>query len=539
MAARTLAIEIGMIVITLAARTQADTLVGKWIGEVKFNGRMRKALLHCASENAGMRGQIDIPFAGPTMLRREALSELSFDGGNASFVVKLRDWEALRFSGRLQGDLLEGDLIQGDDRSRFYFVRVRDIAARQLADYGGWYEFESGSRGWLTVKPEGGLSYLDSKNMEGMTLFPVGTDRFLEWTGEPPFDDTVEFQRDGSGTIAGCVVREGGKKKRTARRVHDGPFIPEAVTYNSDGGSLAGLLMLPRREGPHAAVVVVHGAGYGTRERARELLIAESLLANNVAVLTYDKRGCGLSSGDWTKASYEDLAADALAGVDFLRSRPEIRANAIGLYGHSQGGMIVPIAAARSPHVAFVINESGSAVPLTDAELYQAEIIYRKNGVRDADLREAMDYTRLRLSAFLDPAKWPDYMAARMRNRQKSWFAFSGFSPASSPNDPAVIALRKQMSFRGDIWHSVNVPALHLYGSADQLVPVEACVKRLRDIQTSRKLTNWTFKVFPGARHGCHASPYWPAEFLNVLVEWTLSVTRETAPNDSGVGGKP
>ncbi len=527
MAGSTLAIAIGMTVAALAAPIQADSLVGKWIGEAKFNGPMRKAFLHCAAENAVMRGHIDIPFAGPTTLRREALSEIATDGSNVSFVVKLRDWDELRFNGRLEGDLFEGDLTQGDDRSSFYFVRVEDVDTAQLSTYTGWYESESGTRGWLAVKPEGGLSYLDSKNMEGMTLFPVGMDRFLEWTGEPPFDSMVEFQRDASGTIERFVVREGGKEKRTATRVSGGPFGQNAVTFNNDNVTLAGLLLLPRGEGPFPAVIVVHGAGYGTRERARELLIAESLLAKNVAVLTYDKRGCGLSSGDWTTASYEDLAADALAAVDLLRSRAEIQASAVGLYGHSQGGMIVPIAAARSAHVAFVINESGSTVPLAEAELYQSEIIYKKNGVRDADLREAMDYTRLRLGAFLDPAKWPEYLAALERNRQKPWFAFSGFSPTASPNDPAVKALREQMSFDGMIWYSIRVPALHLYGSADQLVPVDACVKRLQEVEASRKLSNWTYKVFPGAGHGCHASPYWPEDFLEALAQWTLSVTRE------------
>ena len=78
-----------------------------------------------------------------------------------------------------------------------------------------------------------------------------------------------------------------------------------------------------------------------------------------VAALIYDKRGCGASTGDWTRAGLSDLAEDALACVQFLRSRPDINPTQVGLWGLSQGASIIPIAAGRSPEVAFVIAVGG------------------------------------------------------------------------------------------------------------------------------------------------------------------------------------
>lgn len=76
------------------------------------------------------------------------------------------------------------------------------------------------------------------------------------------------------------------------------------------------------------------------------------------AVLSYDKRGVGGSSGDWREASMDDLAADAAAALGFLRTRPGVRADAVGLFGHSEGGWLVLRAAAARDDLPWVVTNS-------------------------------------------------------------------------------------------------------------------------------------------------------------------------------------
>jgi hypothetical protein len=138
----------------------------------------------------------------------------------------------------------------------------------------------------------------------------------------------------------------------------------------------------------HAAVVwvaLVHGSGPQTRDgpfggylRA----IAEHFAAAGVVVLTYDKRGCGESSGEWETTSFEDLAADACAAVDVLRGVDGVER--VGLWGSSQAGWILPIAAAER-ELATVIVVSGAGCGITPGEqgLYWRECVLRERSVAE------------------------------------------------------------------------------------------------------------------------------------------------------------
>lgn len=146
------------------------------------------------------------------------------------------------------------------------------------------------------------------------------------------------------------------------------PYRSEAVSFQNGEVTLAGTLTLPAGEGPFAAVLFITGSGPQDRDEtiARHrpfLLLTDTLTRAGYATLRVDDRGVGGSSGDLSRATYDDLTGDVLAGVASLRAHPAIDRERIGLFGHSEGGYLAPLAAARSDDVAFVIMMAGPAVP--------------------------------------------------------------------------------------------------------------------------------------------------------------------------------
>ena len=93
------------------------------------------------------------------------------------------------------------------------------------------------------------------------------------------------------------------------------------------------------------------------------LPFARFLIRRGVAVLGYDKRGVGGSTGDWNTASFDDLAGDAVAAFEYLKTRSDIDRAQIGLLGVSQAGWIMPLAAVRAKDFGFLISISGAGVP--------------------------------------------------------------------------------------------------------------------------------------------------------------------------------
>ncbi len=151
------------------------------------------------------------------------------------------------------------------------------------------------------------------------------------------------------------------------------PYCCEEVAFAGRDGAvtLRGTLTLPAGEGPFPAIVLVTGSG--TQNRDEELfdhkpflVLADRLTRHGVAVLRYDDRGYGASPEEQRRLRFtttEDLAEDALGAFDCLRSHPSIDGNRIGIGGHSEGGTIAFIAAAREPQVAFVVSLAGMIVP--------------------------------------------------------------------------------------------------------------------------------------------------------------------------------
>jgi fermentation-respiration switch protein FrsA (DUF1100 family) len=239
-------------------------------------------------------------------------------------------------------------------------------------------------------------------------------------------------QRDGTqvlfevavaaGSYAGTLAADGGSIDGTWKQggqgfpvillKQAGPFVlqrpqePHApfpytstdvtITNARAGVQLAGTLTVPPGAGPFPAVVLVTGSG--PQNRDEELLghkpflvIADYLSRNGIAVLRYDDRGVGKSTGVFSQATTMDFADDAEAAFTFLAARPEVDGKRTGIAGHSEGGLIAPIVASRNPGVGFVVLLAGPGIRGDKLLLLQSAAIARTSGQTEAQVRSTVD----------------------------------------------------------------------------------------------------------------------------------------------------
>ena len=147
------------------------------------------------------------------------------------------------------------------------------------------------------------------------------------------------------------------------------PYKSENVEYiNSDGSvHFGGTLTLPDSDQPVPVVLLISGSGQQDRDETifnhkPFAVIADHLARNGIAVLRVDDRGVGQTTGEVKNATSADFAKDVLAGIAFLKTRSEIDPSKIGLIGHSEGGIIAPMAANQSKDIDFIVSMAGMGV---------------------------------------------------------------------------------------------------------------------------------------------------------------------------------
>lgn len=165
------------------------------------------------------------------------------------------------------------------------------------------------------------------------------------------------------------------------------PYREEEVTYKNAAANieLAATITIPNGKGPFPAALLIVGSGPHDRDETLMghkpfLVLADYLTRKGIVVLRYDKRGVGRSSGDFSTAKMSDFAADANAGVAYLRTRAEVDPHRVGLVGHSEGGIVAPMAAVNNADVAFVVMMAGTGVPGIELLQEQARLLRQAAG---------------------------------------------------------------------------------------------------------------------------------------------------------------
>lgn len=277
----------------------------------------------------------------------------------------------------------------------------------------------------------------------------------------------------------------------------------EDVRYPSGALQLGAELLLPEARRPTGGAVIVQGSGSSDRTNSWSRAIAQYLAGRGIGVLLTDKRGCGSSGGDWRTASFGDLAQDALAGVEYLRKRPEIDSARVGLVGLSQGGWIAPVATVRSGGVAFVINVSGAAVGYAEQTMIEMANTAHQGGLAEPQVSDVLELNRA-AGRYLLTGEWQPYARLRDRALRGPWAKIAEGFPAS-PDLPIWTFLRAVADFDPmPYWILVTQPVLVLYGAEDERdnVPVAESVRRLEHGFRSVRKENYRIVVVLAAGHG-------------------------------------
>jgi len=179
------------------------------------------------------------------------------------------------------------------------------------------------------------------------------------------------------------------------------PYNEEEVTFvdSTAGIELAGTLTIPKVGDPFPAVVLVTGSGPQDRDESLLghkpfLVLADYLTRHGIAVLRYDDRGVGKSAGKFSTATTNDFVNDALAGVKFLEDRKDIRRNKIGIIGHSEGGLIAPLAAVKSSTVNFIVLMAGPGVSGREILLEQSKLIEKAMGMSEEKIEKSTELAK-------------------------------------------------------------------------------------------------------------------------------------------------
>jgi dienelactone hydrolase len=375
-------------------------------------------------------------------------------------------------------------------------------ARLEMSRFPGAYRWDSGGFVDVLLWDELGAASLVAFDDLGWVrvLTPAGTSAFTSGPSiaiREPVAARVHFEPlDGSGPVRTMVWRAEGKPPRVARRIED--HRAEEVSFAAGDTRLAGTLLVPPTVARHPALVLLHGSG--PQNRNGTLPFARFLVRQGIAILTTDKRGVGASQGDWRKASFETLADDALAAVAFLRSRPDVDAKQIGLFGVSQGGWIGPLAASRSRNVALVVSVSGPGVTPAEQMLDMIEAELRLTEVPVPEVQEALGLTRLALHYGRTGTGWDEYAAALAHNRERSWLPY-----LQLPVDPQDGKWEQQRLF----YHYDPAPALAslpcavlaLIGGKDSGVPAEKNRRRWQQSLGRSRHRGHSVVVLSGANH--------------------------------------
>lgn len=477
---------------------------GDWHGTLATPGGALRLVLTIREGAAGaLTAELESPDQAPG--RKIRVDTIAIAGGRMTFAVPALhvSYEAVwhpetgRFSGTFtQGGGIPLELARGG------------LALPVIAGLDGAWQGNVVRNGVplrlilrVTTGANGTVASLDSPDMLAMGLpvadlardgasvsfaVPAGQSRYRATLAPDGSGMTGTWSRTGSPDAEVTLVRGAQAAASPPRRPQTPhppfPYRAEEVRFDNaraPGVTLAGTLTLPPGRGPFPAAILITGSGPEDRDETifghkPFAVIADRLSRAGIAVLRVDDRGVGASTGSQTGATSADFATDANAAFAFLRARPEIDPHAIGFIGHSEGGMIGPLAMRDNPETAFLVLLAAPGTPIRQLMEAQRRAIGHSLGQSDAELDRAMVVQDAFFAAAIS-GEDAAAAAARLRATLTDDMLRAAGTPSSARDQ--LVRMAADPWFRSFARYDpvpalarIRVPVLALNGSLDEQV---------------------------------------------------------------------
>jgi len=511
----------------------AKGIEGDWLGTLKTPGAELRLLVHITKNQEGnLAGTMDSIDQGAKGI---PITSITFKDSKLAFRV---DSIQGSYDGKVNSDLtlISGTWSQAgqsfplDLKHATAPVKTEHKPAKASDIDGAWQGTLNAGGSTLRVvfhitNTEDGLTAtLDSldqgaKGIPVTTVTRQGASLKIEVKGiGGMFEGTIA--KDLSA-IDGTWTQGGGSLPLLLKRVKDAaeleprrpqnpvrpyPYREEEVEYANAKASLklAATLTVPPGGGLFPAVLLITGSGPQDRDESLMghkpfLVLSDYLTRRGIAVLRADDRGVGKSGGNFQSATTADFATDAEAGVSYLKTRTEVDPRRIGLVGHSEGGVIAPMVAARNPDVAFIVMMAGPGVRGDELLPEQARLISEAMGTKHAkavedavEEREILKLVEQEKDAAILERELREKLAGKVPETQLGmqvkqvtapWFRyFLTYDPAS--------ALRR-----------VTRPVLAINGEKDLQVPPHQNLPAIRQALQEAGNSNFEALELPGLNH--------------------------------------
>jgi len=362
-----------------------------------------------------------------------------------------------------------------------------------------------------------------STNFENSKLTIAIANARIEYEGVLGADGNITGTFKQSGQNFPMKLSEEKVEKEIIKRPQEPQkpysYYTEDVVFENKSAkiNLAGTLTLPSKEGVFPAVILITGSG--AQNRDEELLghkpflvIADYLTKNGIAVLRFDDRGTAMSKGDFKTATTLDFSTDVEAALLYLQTRKEIDQKKIGLIGHSEGGIIAPMVAAKSKKVSFIILLAGTGIPGNELLLLQQELIGRVSGISEEDLKKSK-ISNTEVFEIVKKAVDSDQMTKSVRDYiSKSIKSDPTFTIPNGMSESEFIEL--QVNQVTNTWmqfftkynpanalEKVKCPVLALNGDKDLQVPSKVNLEAINKALAKGGNKKVTIKELPNLNH--------------------------------------
>lgn len=469
-----------------------------------------------------MKGTIEVR-AVDGATTRFALTKVSAESTRIHLEAA-KDSSTLLLDGLLRDGMIKGSCQQGELRSSFELLRVTNAAPKLFDEYVGSYDLGSGnfisigraismsiqaSLGPdMRLSPDMRLGFVERLSGRRGNLTAISDTAFFAGPAlglAYPLDVQITFIKNNQGQVTGLKWKHGNAPEKSARKVK---IREEEVRFRNGEITLTGDLLLPPTKGPHPVVVLVHGS----TPLVRYYFGPDPYMypVYGIAVLVYDKRGVGASTGERSE-SVTVLASDALAGVEYLKGRPDIDPKQIGLFGHSQGAWVVPNAASRSKDVAFVIAGAASGLTGPENVLYEIDGELRYAGFSEADRAKARALFKLGNDVVeANGEGWNKWREEIAKARNEKWFRMARtpnslieMNEANRPRIMEFVTRERQMFYDPvPAWEKITIPALVYESEWDSYVPARPSEAIIGQALKKSGNKDYTIKVFPKSNHG-------------------------------------